>query len=244
MTWRLRVLSFYIIISIFSVIFFITCCLPLTLINVKYHIKYSLAKLFSHVFIWAIKFTCGLDYRISGLELIPNQPSIVLANHQSFWDNFIMQIIIPEHSWIVKRQLFNIPFFGWALKMAETIAVDRNDSLSVKQILKEGQEKIKNGLWLIIFPESTRLKPGQNAKFKPSAVKLAAMTGVPIVLMVHNAGVFWPKGFWIRKSGIIEVKIIDVIYPEQIKDLDVRALTQTIENIVNTAKQKLPLEVF
>lgn len=242
MIWRVRVLSFYMIISIFSIAFFIICCLPLTLVNVKYHTKYSLAKFYSHIFVWAIKFTCKLDYKIDGLELLPNQPSIVLANHQSFWDNFIMQIIIPEHSWIVKRQLFNIPFFGWALKMAETIAVDRNDSLSVKQILQEGQKKIQDGLWLIIFPESTRVKPDQNAKFKPSAVKLATMTEVPIVLMVHNAGIYWPKGFWIKKSGTIKINIIDVIYPEQIKQLDVRDLTQNIENIVNKAKLKLLAE--
>ncbi|RYE05725.1 MAG: 1-acyl-sn-glycerol-3-phosphate acyltransferase [Rickettsiaceae bacterium] len=239
MIWRVRVLSFYTIISIFSVAFFIICCLPLTLIDVKYHIKYSLAKFYSRIFIWAIKFTCRLDYQVDGLELLPSQPSIVLANHQSFWDNFIMQIIIPKHSWIVKRQLFNIPFFGWALKMAETIAVDRNDSLSVKQILKEGQKKIQNGLWLIIFPEATRIKPDQNVRFKPSAVKLATMTEAPMVLMVHDAGVYWPKGFWIKKPGVIKIKIIDVIYSEQVRDLDIRDLTQNIENIVNTAKSNL-----
>lgn len=242
MTWRLRILLFYFIISTFTVSFFIIFCLPLMIIKVKYHIKYQLAKFFSHFFVFCTKNICGLDYEVEGLEHLPKVPSVVLANHQSFWDNFIMQIIIPEHSWIIKNQLFKIPFLGWALKLAEPIAVDRTDNISVKQILREGDKKLASGLWLIIFPESTRLRPDQTTKFKPSAVKLASLTKVPIVLMVHNAGLYWPKGFWLRKPGTIKIKILESMYPEQIEKFDVRDLTDHIENIINIEKKKLVTE--
>ena len=239
MLWRLRVLCFYAVICTFTFAFFIIFCLPLTIIKVKYSTKYRLAKLFSQIFILCTKVICGLKYNIRGLELLPTEASIAIANHQSFWDNFIVQIIIPEHSWIIKKQLFKIPIFGWALKMAEPIAIDRTASLSVKQILREGQKKLEKGQWLIIFPESTRLQPDQTAKFKPSAVKLAHIAKVPLVLFVHNAGVFWPKGFWIKKPGTIEIKFLEVIYPEQAAAYDVRGLTEHIEHVINTGKQAL-----
>jgi len=194
---------------------------------------------FSYSFIWLVRVICGLKYNVSGLEKLPKEPSIVLANHQSFWDNVFMQLIIPEHSWILKRELFKIPFFGWGLKMVDPIAVDRQDSLSVKQILREGQIKLQNGLWLIIFPESTRLKPDQITKFKPSAVKLASIAKVPIVLMAHNAGVYWPKGFWIKKSGTIQVKIIGVIQAASIEENDVRRITEQVQEVINAEKQIL-----
>ena len=111
-----------------------------------------------------------------------------------------MQLIIPKHSWFDKRELFNIPFFGWGLKMVDPIAVPRRNNISIKQILREGQKKkLQDGLWLIVFPESTRLRPEQSTKFKPSAIRLEVTEKVPIVLMAHNAGVYWPKGFWINK---------------------------------------------
>jgi len=237
--WRLRVLIFYTLVSIATFITFIICYIPMTFFNINYDIRYKIGFVYSHVFIWLAKVTCGLNYQVSGLDKLPTTPSIVLSNHQSFWDNIFMQIIIPEHSWVLKRELFNIPLFGWGLRMVKPIAVDRNANISVKQILTEGQKKILEGLWLIIFPESTRLKPEETKKFKPSAVKLASITKVPIVMIAHNAGVYWPKGFWIKQPGIIKVTIIDVISVEEIEQTDVRILTEKIEHVINSEKQRL-----
>lgn len=239
MLWRLRVLSFYIIASINCILFFIGSYITIKLFNVKYHIKYKIAFAFSYVFILLAKNICGLKYKVSGLEKLPSEPCVVLANHQSFWDNVFMQLIIPEHSWVIKKELFNIPFFGWGLRMVDPIAVDRKDNISVNQILREGQKKLKEGLWLIVFPESTRLKPDQTAKFKPSAVKLAEIAKVPIVLIAHNAGVFWPKGFWIKKPGVIQVKVIQVISKDDIQNLGVRVITENAQHLINTEKKIL-----
>ncbi len=200
--------------------------------------RYRICKAFSHVFIKLGETIVGLNYEISGLEKLPKVQSIVLLNHQSFWDNIIVQLIIPEHSWVLKRELFNIPLIGWGIKMLKPIAVDRNNNISVSQILREGQEKLSSGLWLVVFPEATRCKPGSFSKFKPSAVKLAAIAEVPIVMIAHNAGMFWPKGFWI-KPGTIKIKIIDIIPLEEIKDTETRALTEKIETIIHREKQTL-----
>jgi len=195
--------------------------------------------IFSYAFVWLAKICCGLKYEVEGLEKLPKTISIVVSNHQSFWDQMFMQLIIPKHSWVLKRELFNIPLLGWGLRMVKPIAVDRGANSSVTQILKEGQEKIKEGLWLIIFPESTKVPPDRTVKFKPSAVKLASITKVPIVMMAHNAGLFWPRGFWFKQSGTIKVKIIGVIEKEEVEQTEVRVLNDKIEEVINSEKQKL-----
>ncbi|QEK39885.1 1-acyl-sn-glycerol-3-phosphate acyltransferase [Candidatus Sneabacter namystus] len=174
------------------------------------------------------KWICGLNYSVYGLEKLPKVPSVVLSNHQSFWENLFMQVIIPKHSWVIKKELFKIPFFGFSLKMLDPIAIDRKTSSSVKSILEGGLKKIQQGLWLVIFPEAGRISPYRTVKIKPSGVKVALSAKVPIVIMVHNAGLYWPPGISIKRPGTIEVRIVDVIYPEQTQGLDVRTVTDRI----------------
>jgi 1-acyl-sn-glycerol-3-phosphate acyltransferase len=236
--FRARVLFFYFTVTIASIVFFSIFWIPLKY-SKKYRIKYALAVAFSYIFVSSAKFLCGLNYHVKGLDKLPTTPSLVLSNHQSFWDNVFMQVIIPRHSWIIKKQLYTIPIFGWGLKMLNPIAVDRSYNSSVKQILLEGERKFKENLWLVMFPESTRLTPEQTVKFKTSAAKLALMNKVPVVLMAHNAGVYWPKGFWFHKSGTVQVTIAKVLMPDEIEDLGVKELTSLIEETINTEKNRL-----
>ena len=242
MFWYLRVLFFYLVIVFLSIFIFIAGCI-LKILKVDYDTKYSLAKFYSEIFIKTLWRLCGLKFEVNGLEKLPKDPSVVLSNHQSFWDNIIMQIIIPKHSWIIKEELLSIPFWGWGLSFLEPIAVNRGYYHSVNQILKCGQKKLRSGLWIIIFPESTRVLPHETKKFKPSAVKLALLAKVPMVLMAHNAGLFWPKGFWIKKPGTIKIEIITTILPKEVQDKDTRSVNELVEQIINTEKEKLLLNM-
>ena len=239
MIWRLRVLLFYALVATSTVLMFAVVFLPVKLFNTSYSLKYKIALAFSSTFIFFAKVICDLNYKVTGLDKLPKTASIVMSNHQSFWENVFMQIIIPEHSWVIKKELFDIPFFGWAFRWFEPVAVDRSNSRSIIQILNDGQTKLKSGLWIIIFPEATRLAPEQNTNFKPSAANLALAANVPVVLMAHNAGLFWPKGFWIKKPGTISVKIIEVISPKDLCKFDIRSLTDYVEEIITKEKQRL-----
>lgn len=250
MLWKLRVLVFYFFLTLFTVTYCSLIFTPVSFLlhrakgkllkaSTTYSLRYKLAEIFSIIFIQITRLFAGISYRVEGLELLPDRPSLVLSNHQSFWENVFMQIIIPKHSWVIKKELFNIPFFGWGLRSMEPIAVDRSQSRSVAQIIKNGTQKLQNDHWIIMFPEATRLKPRQTRKFKPSAAALALEAGVPIVLMAHNAGLFWPKAFWLRKPGTVSVKIIKVITPEEAKEFDARSLTDHIEQIINHEKENL-----
>lgn len=184
-----------------------------------------------------IKFICGMDYEVEGRENMPEGPAVVLANHQSFWDNMIMPVIFPMQTWVVKRELFNFPIFGLGLKIVDPIAVDRTKAASVNQIIDDGTKKLKQGLWVVMFPESTRLRPGQTVPFKASGVKLAHMNGVPVVPVAHNAGVLWPKGFWIARPGVIKLRIGEAIYHDEKQT--VRELNSQVEDWINTTKEIL-----
>jgi 1-acyl-sn-glycerol-3-phosphate acyltransferase len=241
MFWRLRTLTFYFVLSIISIIFLIFGCIPIYLLNPNYTIRYRMSVVFSYIFIFLVKFLCGLKYEVIGREKLPvdGKPYLVLLNHQSFWENIFIQLIIPKHSWVLKKELFDMPVFGWGLRTVLPIAIDRNDNTSVIQILEEGQKKIEQGLSIVMFPEGGTVKIDKNVRFKPSAAKLAISADVSIILIVLNSGVFWPKGFWIKKPGLISVKILEVISSKKYKDHDVRTLTDYIQERINKEKEIL-----
>jgi 1-acyl-sn-glycerol-3-phosphate acyltransferase len=238
MFWRLRVLLFYFIIAAVTT-FCLLVLLISNLIGLSYDYKYFIARTYSYLFIWLVRTVCGIEYQVLGLEKLPKTPAVFMGNHQSFWENVFVNIIVPKHSWIIKKELFDIPVFGLGLRLMDPVAIDRTEHLSVKKILVEGQKKLNNGLWIVIFPESTRLLPHEYKKFKPSGVKLAMEAKVPITLMAHNAGLYWPKGFWIKKPGLITVEILTVLMPQDIEGQDARQVTNKAEQIINTAKDLL-----
>lgn len=187
---------------------------------------------------WGI---CGIKFEVEGLEKLPRntKPYLALANHQSFWDNFFMQLIIPKHSWVIKKELLDIPIFGQCLRIVRPIAVDRSNNRSVVQILEEGAMKIESGLSIVMFPESTRVPVDRSVSFKPSAAKLALNTKSPIALIAHDAGKYWPKGFWFKKEGTIKVKVLEFMPAKEVEKYDVRELTAYMQEKINTAKDQL-----
>ncbi|MBN8511424.1 MAG: 1-acyl-sn-glycerol-3-phosphate acyltransferase [Rickettsiales bacterium] len=239
MIWKLRILLFYTLISLVMVSFFILFWLPLQFIPSSFKLRYRLAVFFSYIFIHLMWIICSIKYNVEGIEKIPTngKPILALSNHQSFWENFFVQLIIPMHTWVIKKELYDIPVFGPSLKTVEPIAVDRTKTNSVSQILEEGSKKIANGISIVMFPESTRVKATSSVKFKPSAAKLALDTSTPILLFAHNAGLVWPKGFWFSRPGTVKVKIIEYISKEQLsKFSDPRELTEYIQEKINNEK--------
>ncbi len=225
--WKARICMFYCVIAIIAMLHFVIM-LPLYIFKAPHSAIYFVAKSFSYSFLKTLGVVCGIHYNVEQKITLPKEPTIVFSNHQSFWDNIVMIQIFPMQSWVIKKELYNIPIFGWGLKLLGPVAIDRGRNMSVRQILFDGAQKIKRGLWIIIFPEGTRVHVNRNVPLKPSGMKLAQETGAPIVLMVHNAGLFWPKGVWMTKPGVISVKISKIIHvkPED----DVKKVTLEIEN--------------
>ena len=158
--------------------------------------------------IWSLKHVCGVTCEVTGTENIPKRPAVLISNHQSAWETLCFQLIFPPQSYILKRQLLWIPFFGWGLAANRPVAINRSKKIqALEQLLKQGAARLNEGRWLVAFPEGTRMLPGSPGKFQSGSAMIAAKTGAPVVPVAHNAGVFWPKNGFVKHPGVIRVRI-------------------------------------
>ncbi len=161
--------------------------------------------------IW-LRITCGIHYQVEGRENIPSGTAIIMAKHQSTWETIAMQQIFPTQTWVLKRSLLLIPFFGWGLAMTNPIAIDRSaGKKALKQVIQQGIDRLKRGLWVVIFPEGTRVSYGSSKKYAIGGAMLAEKSGYPVVPVAHNGGKFWPKTSLIKRPGTITLTIGPVI---------------------------------
>ena len=150
----------------------------------------------------------GLRYRVVGRENMPRTPSVVLSKHQSAWETVALQAIFPPLVFVMKRSLLLIPFLGWAFAAVKMISIDRGAGKNaLRQVEKQGRERLKAGYWVVIFPEGTRIPPGESRRFKTGGAHLAVSAGAPVVPVAHNAGEFWAKNAFVKKPGLITVSI-------------------------------------
>lgn len=157
--------------------------------------------------LWWLRLTCGVRYRITGAGKVPKN-CVIASNHQSPWETiFIQHYFFPVVS-VLKKELLNIPFFGWGLRVMGPIAIDRNKpAQAVKQIKQQGKARLESGYSVMIFPEGTRMPIGQVGEFKRSAADIAKSAGVPLLPVYQNSGYFWPNKQFIKIPGTIDVII-------------------------------------
>ena len=156
-----------------------------------------------------------INYKVTGAENVPDVPCVILSNHQSTWETFFLSAYFSPLSQVLKRELLYVPFFGWAMAMLRPIAIDRkNPKEALRQVASQGDELLKQGTWVLIFPEGTRVPHGQMGKFSRGGTALAVNAGLPVLPIAHNAGKFWPREGWGKRPGTIEVVIGEPMYPE------------------------------
>ncbi len=204
--------------------------------------RYALTKLWSGFNVAWVKYCCGVDYRVSGLENLPTDtPVVVLSKHQSTWETLFLHWQLPQMSWVIKRELLWVPFFGWAMGLLAPIAIERAQGANaLKQVLRQGKALLARGRWVLLFPEGTRLKPLTRMKYGASGVKLAVMAGVPIVPIALNSGHYWGRKEFIKTPGVIEVVIGAPISTVGRKADD---LTQEVENWIESQMERITGQV-
>ncbi len=159
-----------------------------------------------------IRWVVGIKVRVEGLEHLPKQGFIVAANHQSAWETLYLQLLLPPQTQVIKKSLLKIPFFGWAFRLTSPIAIDRTDGkAALSQIIHQGQNRLNQGLNVLIFPEGTRTDWHSPGRYKQGAVSLAAATKAPLVHLIHNSGKYWRNKGFIKYPGTIGVKILPAI---------------------------------
>lgn len=182
--------------------------------------------------IWWLRVTCNIRHEVTGLENLPGTPSIILSKHQSAWETLAFQAIFPTQVYVLKRELLWIPIFGWGLAMSSPIAIDRSAGReALKKLVSNGQDRLKKGLWVVIFPEGTRKAPGEKGKYQIGGAWLATHTQTQVVPVAHNAGRYWAKNSFIKKPGVIHIHIGK---PIQTTGLKADALNQQVEQWIES----------
>ncbi|MCL2021042.1 MAG: 1-acyl-sn-glycerol-3-phosphate acyltransferase [Betaproteobacteria bacterium] len=174
----------------------------------------------------------GLKTEVRGRENIPASPTLVLAKHESAWETVGLQNLFIPAVFVLKKELLKIPFFGWGLFALRMIAIDRSAGRkALQQLLEQGKERLKSGIWIIVFPEGTRVAPGEKMRYKSGAAYLALKTGLPVVPVAHNAADYWPKKSFLIRPGTITVSIGPAIPTVGKNDAEINAAVETwIEN--------------
>ena len=183
--------------------------------------------LWAHFVIWALRVVCGLRHEVEGMENLPATPAVLFSKHQSAWETIAYQTIFPPQAWVLKRSLLYIPFFGWGLAATHPIKIDRAiERRALDQVVQQGKKVLQEGRWVVIFPEGTRIEPGQHGTYYASASLLAVRAGVPLVPVAHNAGDFWRRREFNKRPGVIRVRIGEPILPDKKKPRELNRIAE------------------
>jgi 1-acyl-sn-glycerol-3-phosphate acyltransferase len=168
-----------------------------------------MANAWGSVLLAALRVLCRLDFRVEGAHNIPaGEACIALIKHSSAWETFAQVVLLPPQVWVLKRELTWIPFIGWGVRQLHAIAINRGaGGAAVRQMIEQGRDRLAHGQWIAVFPEGTRMPPGETRRYGVGGAAVASETGARIVPVAHNAGYFWPRRGLLKQPGTIRVVI-------------------------------------
>jgi 1-acyl-sn-glycerol-3-phosphate acyltransferase len=211
-----------------SILFYLIVALPFFFL--PYRALIGLGKVWARTNLWLLRTVCGIGVEFRGRDRIPPGPLIVASKHQSTWETFALLLLFAEPTYIVKRELMWIPFFGWSLWKARVVPVDRGPRLqALFRMTARVSRELKEGRQIIIFPEGTRRAPGAPPAYKYGITHIYAAAGVPCLPVALNSGLFWGRRSFKRYPGTIKVEVLDPIPPGLDKNAFIARLTHDIE---------------
>ncbi len=200
-------------------------------------IRYRIITLWNRIVVWLAEVICGIRYRVIGLENLPGTPAVVMAKHQSAWETIALPVLLPPMAIVIKRELLWVPFFGWGMAMLSPIAINRAEGrAALKQIVEQGRVRLAEGFGVMIFPEGTRMAPGEVGRYGIGGSWLASHVNALVVPVAHNAGEFWPKNSFLKHPGLITLSIGPAIDATGMKP---DALNEQVKTWIETEMQQL-----
>jgi 1-acyl-sn-glycerol-3-phosphate acyltransferase len=217
----------------FGVVVLASALLPLTIEQ-----RYVIPRTWGRFECWLASVICGIGYVVEGQQNLPDEPFVSLWKHSTAWETMAQMFVVPTASWLLKREVLWIPIVGWAVSTYKPIAINRRAGHSaVNQVVKQGRERLAAGMGVVVYPEGTRVAPGQTRKYGISGALLAVEAGVPVVPIAHNAGYFWRRRSLLKRPGTIYVVIgppIDTrgLDPRQVNERAQLWIEATIAEII------------
>ncbi|GMR17394.1 MAG: lysophospholipid acyltransferase family protein [Gammaproteobacteria bacterium] len=188
---------FFASVAVFALL--VALCAPF-----PYRVRFAISRTWGRSMLWAGRLLCGLRWSLEGAANMPDEPCVVMVKHTTVFETYAQLAFFPAHTFVLKRELLWIPLFGWGLAALRPIAIDRRSGhTAVTQVIEQGRERLAAGIWITVFPEGTRMPPGQTRRYGISGAALAKAAGVKIVPVAHNAGDLWPRRGLRKRPGLI-----------------------------------------
>jgi len=226
---------FYLFFALVTILYTLPCITLAPFLSLEK--KHALIAVWGKMFLWLIDVICGVKYNIQGLDQVSDKPAVVMSKHQSDWETFAFLTLFNPQSTVAKKELLSIPFFGWCLKIKDPVVIDRSKKTNaLKQLLAQGKENLEKGCWVMIFPEGTRVAPGEASEYSSGGALLAQKAGVSVIPIAHNAGEFCPPRGYIKYPGTIQV----VVGPEiSTKGKKTKAVMNEVESWIRTTMAEI-----
>jgi 1-acyl-sn-glycerol-3-phosphate acyltransferase len=225
-------------------VFFLTwtallCCLFLLLLPFPWRVLSSAVAWWARTVLWMLKVLVGLDFEVRGLEHRPRGPAIVAVKHQSAWDTIVISVLLDHPAVVLKRELMQLPVWGWLARHCGMIAVDRAaGTAALRNMVAASRERAEQGRQIVIFPQGTRTAPGTKRAYFPGVAALYDKLGLPVVPVALNSGVFWGRRAFMKRPGMIVVEFLPPIPPGMPR----RQFTGELETRIETASDRLAVE--
>jgi len=168
------------------------------LLGAKGNVRYAFAQKWLTLSIDAARVLMGIRYQVQGQENLPvgeTSPAILLVKHQSTYETFLMPAIMPHPlAYVFKKELLYVPFFGWSIGSLDMIHIDRSQrAKAFAKVVEQGQALLDRGVWVIMFPEGTRIPRGESGSYKTGGTRLAIATGAPVIPIAVTSAKCWPR---------------------------------------------------
>lgn len=186
--------------------------------------------------IGSLQVICGIRLVVTGMENLPSGGSIIAAKHQSAFDTLIWLVLVPNSVYVAKKELLEIPGWGWLARHCGQLSVDRGAGASaLRTLVREAKSRLAEGRPVVIFPEGTRTAPGERVTYQPGVAAMAAASGAPVVPVATDSGRIWPRRAFLKQPGVIHISML----PPLPLGLPRAALMATLENTVETETARL-----
>jgi len=216
------------------------------LFGAKGDARYAIAQKWLTLSIDAARVIMGIRYEVQGQDNLPvgeTSPAILLVKHQSTYETFLMPAIMPHPlAYVFKKELLYVPFFGWSIGSLDMIHIDRSHrAKAFAKVVEQGKALLDRGVWVIMFPEGTRIPRGERGGYKSGGTRLAIATGAPVIPVAVTSAKCWPRKAFIKTAGVVDVSIGKPI-PSVGRDAD--ELMREVETWIEAEMQRLDPEAY
>ena len=223
---------FYVNITVRMIVALPTILLP-------YSALHGVLRHYASSTLWFLRVVCGTRVEWRGLEKLPAGAYIVACKHQSLWETFALFMVLPDPTYVLKRELMWLPLFGWLATKARMIPINRGShTKALASLVAAARREAERSRQIVIFPEGTRRPPGAKPRYLPGVAFLYSELGLPCVPIALNSGLFWPRRSLRRYPGIVLVEVLDPIPP----GLEKREFLSRLQNATEEATARLVAE--